>query len=247
MTEHQSIYQQPRPVSAQRHAEWHITDDQDYRFAMNLNAVPLVTSEFAAAAIEYPIVFADSDSGLLPLALLGLRDGENLFVTPDGRWDGHYVPALFRQYPFGFAQVGDEKQAMLCIDEASPLCNHEGTGSALFGADGNGTDYLNRMANMVKEVERARQATLHFGRRLLSLDLLDSRQMKFNETDGQGAAIRGFSIIDRERLRQLPAETAGELLSSGALELIHAHLISLGCRERLMQRLSPRQTSQDLH
>ena len=35
------------------------------------------------------------------MAILGIQEGQNLFVMPDGRWDRRaYIPAYIRRYPF---------------------------------------------------------------------------------------------------------------------------------------------------
>ncbi|MCA8929387.1 MAG: SapC family protein [Alphaproteobacteria bacterium] len=242
MAQQTSIYQQPRALTAERHRDWTIAVQQaNYRFAANLVAVPIMASEFGAVALEYPIVFArGGDQAVGPLALVGLRDGENLFVSPEGQWTGRYVPALLRQYPFGFAEGTDTSPSLLCIDEASPLLRQDGTGEALFDANGATTPYLNKIVEFANAMMRARKITQLLGERLKTLDLLSERKLTFTETDGRQSTVSGFATVDREKLHALPAETVQELLTSGVLELIHGHLLSLNCRERLRERLTPR-------
>ena len=72
-------------------------------FSLNLHAVPLGASELAFALRDYPIVFQQrkADGGFEAVALLGIQEGQNLFVMPDGRWDRRtYIPAYIRRYPF---------------------------------------------------------------------------------------------------------------------------------------------------
>jgi hypothetical protein len=242
MAEQTSIYRQPRALTAERHGGWAIaTREADYRFAAGMIAIPIMASEFAMVAQEYPIVFAGGgQQGLAPVALLGLRDGENLFVSPEGQWTGRYIPALLRQYPFGFAEGNDSNPSLLCIDEASPLCRQDGAGEALFDANGETTPYLKKIIEFANAMMRARKITQLLGERLQTLDLLNQRQLTFTETDGRTATVRGFATVDREKLHGLPAEAVKDLLTSGVLELIHVHMLSLGRRENLRQRLQPR-------
>ncbi len=60
----------------------------NFLFARDTTAVLLAGVEFAEAAREYPIVFVRGKDGQMrPVALLGVRDGENLFVNDQGKWD----------------------------------------------------------------------------------------------------------------------------------------------------------------
>lgn len=54
-------------------------------------------------AVEYTIDFAGEDMVIMPAVVLGLRAGENLYVTEDHAWSGKYVPAFARRYPFVFS------------------------------------------------------------------------------------------------------------------------------------------------
>ena len=102
MTTQLLIYEKAVPVSPQRHGDWSVKAGADFGFARHVNSVPLMAAEFPAAAAEYPVVFTGTDN-VMPAILLGAREKENLFVAEDGSWDGRYVPAFVRRYPFVFA------------------------------------------------------------------------------------------------------------------------------------------------
>jgi hypothetical protein len=68
-----------------------------FAFARGTNSVPLASSELSAAVLDFPCVFVEGPEGHSVVALVGLRDHENLFVQPDGGWvRGAYLPAFFR-------------------------------------------------------------------------------------------------------------------------------------------------------
>ena len=51
-------------------------------FCKNANALALSSAEFAIASRDYPIAFASSDGNqFAPVILLGLSEGQNLFVV----------------------------------------------------------------------------------------------------------------------------------------------------------------------
>ena len=78
------IYERAVPVSQQRHRDWYIKTGTDYGFAGKVNSVLLVGAEVTVAAQSYPIVFA-GEADLVPVVLLGVRVGENLFVDAKGK------------------------------------------------------------------------------------------------------------------------------------------------------------------
>ena len=54
-----------------------------FGFTAGATSIPLGLGEMALAARHYPVVFANG-----PVALVGLDEGGNLFVGPDGAWGG---------------------------------------------------------------------------------------------------------------------------------------------------------------
>ena len=79
-------------------------------FARITHSVLLAATELPMAALDYPCVFVSTPTGLALIALLGVRDGENLMVEADGRWAEHrYVPAFIRRYPFILAEAAGQQ------------------------------------------------------------------------------------------------------------------------------------------
>ena len=114
------------------HREPRLKPQDNLRFAASTNCVPLALVEFGDVAREYPIVFARLPGGLVPVALLGLRDAENLYLNEDGKWDARYVPAFVRRYPFVAVQDNNAPDKLLvCMDEQFPGFNGE-DGERLF-------------------------------------------------------------------------------------------------------------------
>jgi hypothetical protein len=89
-----------------------------------MNPMPVTFTEFPLASRDYPLVFASSDQGksYSPVAVIGLSNGENLFVK-DGRWDPLvYLPAYVRRYPFCMSRVTmdgkEQDQRLICVEQA---------------------------------------------------------------------------------------------------------------------------------
>ncbi len=234
------FYERAVPVTAERHRDVAVNPRRDYGFARGAGIVPLTTAELAAAAGEYAVVFVGEGDEVGLAAILGVRDGDNLFVDDDGRWDAGYIPAFVRRYPFVFAQQNDPERLTLCVDEASDLLNREGRGERLFDSAGERTSYLGNVLDFMQRYQVALQRSRAFAKRVQALDLLRRVQAQIRMGDGGTLQVGGFRTVDRERLKALPAETVAELFASDGLEALYLHLASLRQLQRLGERAARR-------
>ena len=234
------IYERAVPVTRQRHASWSIKAGSSYDFARDVNSVPLMVAEFGSAAPEYTIVFGGSAGEIIPVALLGIRDAENLYVDEQGAWTGRYVPAFLRRYPFVFSSDNpNEADAVftLCVDEEFAGCNDEGRGERLFDADGERTQYLQNVLGFLQAYQVQFQRTKMFVARLEALGLLEPMQAQFTLRSGQRATLSGFSVVNRDKLKSLSGDQLAELMQADELELIYLHLSSLANLTPIAERI----------
>jgi hypothetical protein len=234
------IYEAAVPLSAATHRDVHVEPIERYAFAAELNAVPLMAIEFANASLEYPIVFTQVGDTVMPAAVLGLRNHQNVFVAADGRWDAAHVPAFIRRYPFVFSSSDDGQRLTLCIDEACPNVNRQQRGSALFGADGQPTAYLESVLAFTTEYQRQDGRTRALCRRLRELGLLTPMQASAPMPSGEDVTLSGFLAVDRARVRDLDAASLQALARDDELEPLFMHLASLRNFERIKDRMVAR-------
>ncbi|NVK40253.1 MAG: SapC family protein [Oceanospirillaceae bacterium] len=235
-------YRKVVPVSFERHGGWYVKATGDYSFAGESNSVPITVVEFAAAASEYPIVFAESGDSVLPVAMLGVKAEHNLFVDASGGWLGHYIPAFVRRYPFVFSKNEQGDRFYLCVDEDYAGCNQDGRGERLFDADGERTQYLGNVLNFVQEYQVQFNRTQAFCSRLKELDLLESMQAQVRLPTGEQLSLTGFQAVNRDKLKALPAETLEQLVKRDEMELIYVHLQSLRCFSSMAERVKADET-----
>ena len=221
------IYERAIPVSSERHREWSVKTGTNYNFANSVNSVPILAAEFVSAARELTIIFAGENEAIFPAVMLGMRDGNNLYVGEDGSWQGKYVPAFLRRYPFVFALSEDQQTFTLCIDEEFEGCNKDGRGEHMFDADGERTQYLQTMLNFSREYQVQFNRTKQFADRLRELELFEPAQARFQLPDGTAASLAGFFTINREKLKALPGDTLAAMAATDELELCYVHLQSL--------------------
>src|ERR1043165_1589646 len=108
------IYETAVPVQSDRHSTLSV-EGASYAFSSGVNAVPLMAPEFDPAAGEYAIVFTGQGDEIMPVAILGVKNDQNLFLDDDGKWNAKYIPAFIRRYPFVFSSNPDGQTLTLCI------------------------------------------------------------------------------------------------------------------------------------
>ncbi len=241
MTKQLMIYENAVPVSADAHRDVAVRQGASFSFAAALNSVPLVVAEFEKAAAEYPIVFAGEGADLTPAAVVGLRADENLCVTANGSWDGDYVPAFLRRYPFVFANGAEEGTFTLCIDSAFEGVNENGKGERLFDSEGNRTQYLGTMLQFASDYQSQHAITRAFTDRLRELDLLEPATATATLPDGSRLSLGGFLRVSPERLANLDDVAVLDLFRTGFLSVIHAHIASMSQLSRLLTRAERRE------
>ena len=241
------FYERPVPLNRTQHKDLRLKGLQSLKFAANVHSVPLTGVEFALAARDMPILFAGAsveDAG--PMALLGLRQNENLFVDGNGVWEANaYVPAFVRRYPFVLAekpagQEGDDFTVFL--DEA-----YEGFGSndgdRLFKEDGTDSEILANAVNFLGEFQQHVGRTQWFMQQLRKHDLLEPRNIRL-EKDGKTINLNGLFVVNENKLRELDEKTAHEFLREGVFGWIYSHLLSLANIDRAAQRLDSRESKE---
>jgi hypothetical protein len=231
-----SFYDNVVPLNRDRHRNLRLRDDRRMSFAAGTHFVPLTAVELYDTARDYPIVFAGGEDAS-PVAILGVRSGENLFVDANGRWaEGTYVPAFLRRYPFVLAGDGQTSEYTVCLDESyAGLSETEGT--RLFDEQGKESELVSEVVGLLKNFLTEAERTRRFVERLIELGLLTVQSMQIQDRNGRKYALQDFRTVDEKKLRELGNDVLGELHRSGYLGCIYAHLVSLGNVSRLALRL----------
>lgn len=232
------FYETPVVLNREQHRNARIGSQNSFAFAARTNSVVLVAAEFVEACKEYPIVFAQIGDRMVPVALLGLRENENLYVNKDGSWHGRYVPAFVRRYPFVLAESGSE-ELVVCVDESSSAFN-AGSGELLFDEAGENTPFLNQTLEFLNTYQAQFKRTSSFVTHLTKLNVLTELSAKAELVDGRNFLLNSLWVVDEQKLQALDRSKAHALLKAGELGWIYAHLISLSNMNRLIDRLVER-------
>ncbi len=199
---------------------------------------PVFITEFRDVQAHYPIVFqqADNGPGLQPVALLGLRAGENLFLDAHG-WDAHYVPLALERGPFMIGRAGPE--LVIHVDLDSPRISRA-EGEPVFLPHGATTDYLERVNSVLLTIHQGVQGVAPFVAALLRHDLLESFVLDVEAADKSQNRLAGFHTINEERLRALDASALDELHAQGYLAAVFMVVASTAHLRDLIERYNKR-------
>lgn len=243
MSKQMLIYDNIQPLSTE-HSKWNVKV-ADYAFASHVNSVPVLASEMTAVAAEYPIIFSATarPDEFVPLAVMGLKDGENLLLDSNNMFITRYVPAFIRRYPFVLGGNEGEDVMALCIDADSKCFIRDGSdGLPMFTETGEQSEQLKAVLEFQRDYQYRAEVTREFSKRLNDLKLLEPMTatitVEGKNNEPVNFNVSGFYVINRDKLRELSDADALELFKKDGLELIYAHLQSLPNMNRLIDLMS---------
>jgi len=221
------FYKKLVPLNKEQHRNHSFKKFERLDFAAKAQSVLLTGSEYAQACKEYPIVFVKApDNTMMSVALFGFRQGENLYIDSNGKWGARYIPGYVRRYPFIFSEVNAE-QLVLCVDEECSELNIAGEGEPLFDDHGATSAFVNNIVKFMQDYQADFLRTRTFVEHLHQLDLLKESNAKFTLNSGEEYLINGIWMVDEAKLATLDDDKMLQLVKSGDLGRIYAHLISL--------------------
>lgn len=213
-------------VSPQRHAgkSWH--PSPDYHFAAHDPTATLVVSELAQACMHLPLGFSRVGEAepFVPVALQGLRAGQNLWVDAQGGWRGGYIPAVYRSYPFALGQT--DEQHILCINRDSGLISEDSSGEPFFDADEQPVEQMRRITGFLSQVRASAEATKPQCAALDAQELIQPWPLKVTAGE-QTHTLQGLYRIDEDALSALSSKAFEALRQAGALPMIYCQLLSM--------------------
>ena len=211
-------------------------------FCTQLNAIPISYTEFTVACRDYPLVFTSGDEGktYAPVAVLGLTNGENLFLA-NGAWDrGAYVPAYVRRHPFCMARVNldqvEQTDRLICVEKAFL----DDAGEAMFDAEGKPLPKWQPIEKLLQEYEADLERSREMSAILSDYALLEPFAMQAQTNAGAAMNLTGMYRVAEKKMEFLNASQSKNLIKKGVMGRIYAHLISLDNFARLLDRKAAR-------
>ena len=204
---------------------------QNYLFSGKDAACPLSAPEIPRAMMSMPIAFLCTDEEYSIVAVQGLQQETNFYVNADGKWQGAYIPAAYRGYPFVLAKnEAEDEQMILCINEESGLLTEDDSAVPFFGEDGELSPAVSEIFEFLSNVNAGLQTSARICKTLLEHELFKPWELQVQLEEGT-KRVGGLFCIDEAALNTLSDEAFVELRQSGALPIIYCQLLS-------MQRIS---------
>lgn len=220
-------------LNAREHAGLRLLAPRGFGFAAGQHMAGVMQPEFVRASALYPLVFVDdrASDGFRPVALFGLKAGENLFVGEDGRWKSSYVPAAVRAYPFTLGAAVQGDRLAVCIDAGSTsMAPSEGV--PLFETDGQPAPALREAMGFLSRLRQMQVLTDAFCRALAERNLFTPFTVRVRR-GSEVVEVDGCYVVNEERLDGLSDARLSGLRQRGWLAAVYAHLVSLMQIERL--------------
>jgi len=231
------FYENPQPLVKDKHEKFGVKQiEKPFKFMETQHFMPITAPEFGAAAASYPVIFAGEDRA--PMAVMGIRGGENLFVTDGEFAQDFYMPSFARRYPFVLAADTENDRYVVCIDENAE-CVTKTKPTQMFFDKGETTKFTQDAFTFLQNFERDRQATQMMVDKFRELDLFEQKDMHFQGQNPDGSPaerqkIADYFAITEEKIRTLPEKTIKEFSDNGYLAAAHSHMISLTNWQRLV-------------
>jgi hypothetical protein len=207
-------------------------------FLVGAHAIPVTVDEFSTLQRFLPIVFTVGEEPI-PIALMGLNEGVNVFVDDDGKLidKNFYVPAYVRRYPYMLARLRPDSDEMsLCFDPTSDRIGDFEEGEKLF-ENGEPTETTKGILAFNESFEQAGARTAAFMKELKDYGLLMDGEMSIQpEGFPQPFTYRGFQMVDEKKLTDIRGDQLRRMNQSGMLPLIYAHLFSLSLMREVFGR-----------
>ncbi len=223
------------------HQHVRVITERGAQYGDNLWFSPTFPLEFRSVQAQYPIFFVkEAATGrLLPVALFGFQQQENLFLQHNN-WQHSYIPLSVLRQPFLIGQQlsrehgVEQVQRVLHLDTQSPRLS-ETEGEALFLAYGGNSPYLEQMAGLLETLHLGLQDSQLFVELLLELNLLESFTLDVQLDDGSKHQMVGFYTIAETVLQQLDASALALLHQRGYLQAIYLQIASQSRIRQLLQ------------
>lgn len=228
------LYDKPVLLSKEDHGGMGISaPERPFDFAREIKGLPVVASEVQTAQKYYPVVFSEFENPTL-IAVVGIIDDKNLFVSDDGAWDpANYIPAYARCHPFALAsRTGDEFAVV--IDESSSSIS--ATPEIPFFDGDNMSAAIQARIDLCTQHHAEQRQTQEFCQTVRDLGLLNGQRVTQTMPDGSEEKIAEYVTIDPRKLNEVDKDKLEELHRNGSLAAIFAQLFSLENWTRLIAR-----------
>lgn len=227
-------------LSSEAHRDLRVVIKRGAEYGENTHLVPVLADELRSLVLEYPVILIkDKESGRFSMcAMLGFEQDENLFLEGE-EWDAIYVPVHIRRQPFSLTYTAekdgkpDPDSLVIAIDMDSKRVNEQ-EGERLFDEDGNNTDLLKNVNDVLAGVGTAGASTDAFISALVEHDLIQPANLDVQFAGGEKKRFEGIYTVQDEKLNKIEGEVLADLYKKGYLQAAWLMLTSIANVRKLL-------------
>ena len=215
-------------IAPESHAKKVWKNVPDYAFAAADTVIPLVGAELSKAISAMPTGFIKQEVGYQLVGITSLQAGMNMYVAPDGKWLGAYIPAMLAAYPFRLAhQEESPDKSILCINEASGLVvESTEDGNAFFDDQNQPTQEIKDILNLLSDFQVNLAVTQRAVNALDDAGLITPWALQIQQGE-EVVPVAGLFNIDEAALNKLDDDDFLALRKANGLAVAYAQLLSM--------------------
>ena len=219
-------------LSPTQHAGQGYLPRDGYHFADQLNVAGILLAELNKLLPHYVVVLIKEGEHFQPMVLLGVGE-RNLYVAPNGKWLGTYVPASLRGYPFTLANSEKPGEKVFAIDEQH-LSNNQG--ETLFNEAGKLAGTAAQTLDFLTQCESNRTETQQACDALQRAGVIEHWPLTIERGEGQEPlTVNGLHRINEQALNSLENDVYATL-KGAPMALAHAQMFSISQLNQLAER-----------
>lgn len=221
------------------HANLKVIARHDAAYGDSVNLALIFPTEFAEIQRDYPILFRKNANGAFQaVALLGLDEGENLFLDGGG-WRARYVPAVLARGPFSIAlKRRDDPDAppepMIHVDLDDPRVG-ERDGEPVFLPHGGNTPYLERVSAALRTIHQGAELEQPMFAAFEAEGLIAPVRLEIKLSETETCTIVDHYSVSESALAGLDGAGLERLNRAGFLQAAFHAVSSIGNVSRLIE------------
>lgn len=221
----QALFKEPALLRSDEDRQITYEIPKDFKAAKTTYFLPVAHAEIADAGRVFPLLFLKAGEEFLMIAMMGLKEGQNLFVNNLGRWkERTYMPLLLRAYPFAVTRLENNANAIVYDKAYKGFNTQEGT--RIFNDKGELSELGSGINEFIGKTFSAFEATKAPLKIIADMGLMKPLQIDIAVGE-EKVRIQGVYQVDMPKLDTLSDQQLLTLAKNGALHMIYTHSNSL--------------------
>ena len=189
-------------ISNTAHRDKALSPHRNFFFSKELLITKICGFELQHMTGCIPLIFTRSQTSVQFCGLLGLENGKNLMVKPDGSWRARFVPAMLRRHPFSIGNLDGCSQKIV-LDEETEFIVDRDQGHNFFKEDGSTGAVIEHFNELLARITQSMARAEKAWSRIDDLDPFKPFDPIIKKSDGGIIRLEGVLSIHIEKFGKL--------------------------------------------